>query len=56
VTTSHFLGEITIFSFKNKLPKTIRLGGAGGGGGLVLGLFIGYYFNILMVLYKSVAN
>jgi hypothetical protein len=53
VTTSHFLGEITIFSFKNNTPKTICLAG---GKGLVLGLFIGYYFNILMVLYKSVAN
>jgi len=54
---SHLLGEITIFNFKNKLPKKIPLGGGGGGRkGLVLGLFIGYYFNILMILYKSVAN
>jgi len=32
---NHFLGEITIFNFKNKLPNFASLGGGvGGGGGL----------------------
>jgi hypothetical protein len=51
---SHFLGEITIFFSKTNYQILLHLWGAGEG--LVLGLFIGYYFNILLVLYKSVAN